>query len=152
MSRELKTLRPPTEEVNLFWEVANVLNLRSTLALYLLTKRGGRKIMYIGKAGSQTIRSRLLCASKERLSKKRVECRVLVAGLQTSRRVTKKLVDDVERLLIFLVQPEWNRVGKRSCRLHHQELIVNCDGKWPLRQSRYSCLDEFPLELHYRSE
>jgi hypothetical protein len=152
MSRELKTLEAPTEEVNLFWEVANVLNLRSTPALYLLTKRGGRKVMYIGKAVSQTVRSRLLCASKERLSKKRVECCVLVAAPHTSRNVTKKLVDDIERLLIFLVQPEWNRVGKQSCRLHHRELIVNCDGKWPLRQHQYYCLDEFPFELHYRSE
>ena len=156
VSNKLIYRSEPTQEVDLFWESANPLNIRSTSALYLLKNPRAGKILYIGKAGSQTIRDRWLCRSKDRIAKlarkERIRVRPLVAGLHTSRRLTSELVNDVERLLIFLVQPRWNRMGMDTCRLHHRELVVNCSGKWPLRRYRFSYLDDFPSELRYRSE
>jgi hypothetical protein len=61
-------------------------------------------------------------------------------------------VDDVERLLIFLVDPLWNRTGKSTCRLHHRNLVVKCTGEWPHRRTTFSYCDDFPFSLSYTSE
>jgi|ERR1022692_356041 hypothetical protein len=145
--------REPNEEVDLFWEGANPLNIGSKPALYLLKNPRGGAILYIGKAGSQTIRDRWLCRSKDRIvklaRKEKIEFRPLVAGLHTSRPKSKQLISDVEKLLIFMVQPRWNKMGLDTCRLHHRELVVNCSGSWPFPRWRFSYLDDFPVELHY---
>src|ERR1700677_2251324 len=42
-----------------------------------------------------------------------------------------KLIQDIERLLIFLVRPALNEKGRLSCALHHREPTVTCTGEWP---------------------
>jgi hypothetical protein len=154
--RPLKYSREPTETVELCWQVPDALRIQASNAIYFFRRKRGRGILYIGKAGRQTVKGRLFCRSKDRLRElaKRDggEVRPFVAALFTKRPVTRKLVDDVERLLIFLVDPPWNRPGKLTCRLHHRELVVKCTGEWPHPRTTFSYCDDFPFSLSYKSE
>lgn len=75
----------------------------------------------------------------------------LVAGFHTSRPLTPQLINDVERLLIFLLSPRWNGPGKRTCRLHHHEITVKCLGEWPHQRTVFTYYDEFPFSLAFGS-
>ena len=146
----------PSDEVVLHWHLADPLTIQATRALYLFRKERGREILYIGKADRQTLHSRWSCRSKGRLAKlerkEKIRLRPLITGFHTKRRVTPQLIDDVERLLIFLVQPRWNHPGKETCRLHHRDLFVRCDGDWPHRRTPFWYSDDFPNLLSYGSE
>jgi hypothetical protein len=147
----------PTEEIILSWHLADGLTLQGKKALYLYRRVKGKKILYIGKACSQTIYRRFACPSKSRLGKLfRHErgglIKPLIANFHTSRALTPQLIDDVERLLIFLVQPEGNGPGKQSCQLYHRSLDVRCDGEWPHPRNRFWYKNDFPAVLAYGSE
>jgi hypothetical protein len=154
--RRVNYVREPTEIVELFWRPPDSLTIQSRRALYYLRPRGRTGIMYIGKAGRQSIKNRIYCPSKGWLEKimrkEKLAMRPFVASIHTTRIVTPKLIDDIERLLIFLVQPQWNRTGKQTCRLHHRELVVECNGQWSHPRSRFSYCDDFPHSLTYGSE
>jgi hypothetical protein len=146
----------PTEEVLLYWELANPLSIQAKRGLYLFRRQNGREILYIGRAYRQSIGSRWQCPSKERLArlakKEKTQVRPLVAGLHTSRKLTPKLIDDVERILIFLVQPRWNMPGKLTCSIQHRELVVKCEGAWPHPRSTFRYSNDFPHLISYSSE
>jgi hypothetical protein len=156
VKRTLNFRSEPTTEIELFWEPVDQLALQARNALYLCRKLRGRKVLYIGKSVRQTIKGRFLCPSKDRLARlareEGVSLRPLVAGFHTSRRLTPQLIDDVERLLIYLVEPCWNVRGKNTCRLHHRDLVVRCSGEWPHPRTSFEYHDDFPLSLIYRSE
>jgi hypothetical protein len=150
VARKLNFREEPTRDVQLFWRRADDLTIRSTHALYLIRRFGTRSILYIGKADRQSFKARWNCRSKNRwrpLERKGVRLAPLVAGLFTSRVVTPKLIQDVERLLIFLVQPALNEKGKLSCALHHRELRVTCTGEWPYPRGVFSYCDNLPHSL-----
>ncbi len=65
--------------------------------------------------------------------------------------LTPQLINDVERLLIFLLNPRWNGPGKVTCRLHHRELTVKCSGEWPHPRTIFTYYDKFPFSLAYGS-
>jgi hypothetical protein len=98
----------------------------------------------------------LACRPKDRLielaGKEGRVVRPFLAGLFTTRRQTPELIDDVERLLIFLLAPEWNRSGKITGRLHHRDLVVICSGEWSHPRIRFEYHDGFPFSLCYSSE
>jgi hypothetical protein len=148
--------REPTDEIELHWRLADKLTLRATHALYLFRKLRGREILYIGKAERQTIGSRWSCQSKkwlERLAKREgIGTKPLITGFHATRRITPHLIDDVERLLIFLIGPRWNGPGKETCRLYHRHLVVSCSGEWPHPRTTFEYLDDFPSSLSYSSE
>ena len=135
---------------------ADDMTIRSTRALYLVKPFGGREVLYIGKADRQCLRDRWNCRSKNRWSKferkEKKRLAPLVTGFFTTRPVTKNLIEDVERLLIFLVQPRLNRSGKQSCRLHHRSLVVRCGGLWPHSRTTFTYHNELPLLLRISSE
>jgi hypothetical protein len=58
--RVLKYRREPTDEVELYWRLADDLTLQASRALYLFRNQRGREILYIGKAYHQTIREPLV--------------------------------------------------------------------------------------------
>jgi len=152
----LKYRRAPTDEVELYWRIPDELTIQATRALYMFRKKNGRAILYIGKAARQTVRGRLMCRSKDRLielaGKDGRVVRPFLAGLFTTRRQTPKLIDDVERLLIFLIRPGWNGPGRKTCRLHHRSLVVVCSGEWPHPRTRFEYHDSLPSFQHYTSE
>jgi hypothetical protein len=156
MARRLKHRREPTKDVELFWRLPDELTIQAKRAVYFFRRKGSRAILYIGKADRQTVRSRLFCRSKDGLLKParddRGGVKVFVAGLYTTRPVTPALIDDVERLLIFMVHPSGNRTGKASCRLHHRDLVVRCAGEWPHPRTVFSYANDFPRSLSYGSE
>ena len=67
--------------------------------------------------------------------------------LHVNRPVTKDLIEDVEKLLIFLLEPRWNDVGKASCRLRHRNLKVICNGEWPHARNTFTYCNKFPRKL-----
>ena len=148
--------REPTNEVELYWRPPDELTIQATRALYLFRHRTNRQILYVGKASRQSVKSRLMCRSKERLielaGKDGRTVRPFLAGLFTTRRQTPELIDDVERLLIFLIAPKWNKSGKSTCRLHHRDLVVNCSGIWPHPRARFEYHNGLPFSLYYGSE
>jgi hypothetical protein len=121
-------------------------------ALYFYRAYRTRKILYIGKAYRQSIKDRWNCPSKQKIVRRGVTVRPFVTGFHTSRRLTPQLFDDVERLLIFLVQPEKNRHHKESCRLHHKRLDVECLGEWPYPRYRFSYNANLPFSLSFSSK
>jgi hypothetical protein len=155
VSRQFRYRKKPDEGVELFWQEGDALTIQATKAIYLLRRWRSREILYIGKASRQSVGRRWLCRSKGRLhklaKKEHVQMCPLVAGLHTSRRITPQLIDDVERLLIFLLNPRWNGPGKLACRLHHRELVVRCSGGWPHQRKLFTYFDEFPFKLEYGS-
>ena|SRR5882724_11924363 len=116
-----------------------------------MMKVGGRKVLYIGKAGKQSINARFKCRSKDRWVKKGIKSDTLlvplVAGFTTTRTATAELIKDVEKLLIFLVQPELNGPHKKSLTLHYSDILVECDGLWPHPSKFFSYYRDLPRLL-----
>lgn len=156
MARALQYRHGPTDDVVLFWQVADNLSLQACQAVYFFRNQRSREILYIGKAYRQTIKARWFCQSKARLErlarKEGITTTSLIAGFHTARRITPYLVDDIERLLIFMLQPRWNGPGKASCQLHYRDLVVICNGAWPHRRSKFSYRCNLPFSLTYGSE
>ncbi len=155
MKRGAQFRKAPTETIELYWRFADELTQHSKRAMYLFRKQNGREILYIGKAYYQSIKHRWECKAKGRLAKlarkEKVQLRPFIAGVHTSRKITPKLLDDIERLLIFLVRPRWNVPRKQSCTLHHRDLVIRCSGYWPYPRTEFSYYDDFPWELSFRS-
>lgn len=151
MARILKYREKKTDDILLNWERPTTLTLSSSRCLYLMRVFRGRKILYIGKAGKQSVNARFKCQSKDRWVGKGIEADTelapFVAGLFTSRRVTPKLIADVERLLIFFIQPPLNKPGRCSLSLHHREVNIRCQGQWPHPMTEFSYCRDLPRLL-----
>jgi hypothetical protein len=154
--RRLKYVRPPSEDVELYWRKADDLTLHARRAIYLFRRYGSREILLIGKAYRQSLKNRWNCPSKKRLDKlarkEHIKIAPLIASPFTKKRITPKLIDDIERLLIFLVRPRWNGPGKQSCTLHHRVLVVKCSGEWPYPRAEFSYRNDLPHTLFIASK
>jgi hypothetical protein len=107
------------------------------------------EILYIGKADGlrSTVRSRWNGADKLdgfwrdlRRERRIVEHRVMVGdlALRPDARLTRQFLEDVERLLIFHVQP-WGNLRSTESPPPRPGLRVRCRGRaWPGRSS-FSC-------------
>jgi hypothetical protein len=154
--RKLTYTRPPSDEIELCWRKADDLTLHAKRAIYLFRRHGSREILLIGKAYRQSLKVRWNCPSKKRFErlarKEHIKVAPLIASAFTKRHITPKLIDDIERLLIFLVQPRWNGPLKQSCTLHHRVLIVKCSGEWPYPKTEFSYCSDLPHTLFIASK
>lgn len=154
--RQLNFARQPTEDIELCWRRADDLTIDSRRAIYLWRRQGTREILYIGKAYKQSLKSRWNCPSKKRLDRlakrEKVVIRPLIASVFTKQAKTSHLFDDIERLLIFLVQPRWNVTLKSSCTLQHHTLIVKCSGDWSYPRTEFRYCNDLPHALFIASE
>jgi hypothetical protein len=113
------------------------------LALYAYLAPNEREILYIGKCDRTTVRGRWRYSAKSGLwdSINRVcdtHC-VIVADIESNKRVTRELLSDVESLLIYEVnrlQPLHN-VQNTSSRGQYWRsgMRVECLGAWPLSKT-----------------
>jgi hypothetical protein len=150
VKRIFNSREPATDEIQLYWRKADELTLYSTRALYLVRRKGSRAISYIGRAGRQSVKARWKCRSKDKwaeLERDGTTFAPLVCGLFTTRKITPKLIQDVERLLIFMIQPILNSKGRTSCVLYHRELTVTCAGEWPYPRSTFHYRNNLPHSL-----
>ena len=127
--------------IELQWEYADTddesFDFRCVLYAYL--DPTSRRIFYIGKADFSTVRERLYGKHKEAIFAAFVEEMNLsvlhvivgVPHLPKGNRLSSQLLADIESLLIFEVQPPYNRQSRRS-RIARPGLVVKCLGDWPL--------------------
>lgn len=102
------------------------------------------EVLYIGKAGQQTVRERSSCKSKlpviDYLERVRglSSIHVLLGDLhlESGRRLTPELLSDVETLLIKRIQPAANIMARRS-RVARPGMRVQCTGNWPHARSAF---------------
>lgn len=158
----------PNKTVQILWREADPALLQINKALYMYRTLRGRTILLIGKAGRETIRQRWTCPSKDRvnrLAKKEgiKHVRPFIGILFTVLPITHSLVHDVEKLLIFHVQPRWNQTGKQSYTMARPNLTVERRGWWPHREWSFqhppprsigtpgTCVIEIPCIFHTKS-
>lgn len=105
--------------------------------LYAFKDRRTGEIVYLGKAGRQTVAQRFMCRRKDGLWEYMDEngiheCDMLLGEvfLDDGRRYSEKLLWDIERLLISAIRPCGNVSGIRSSG-GRADLCVECIGRWP---------------------
>ncbi len=118
--------------------------MRWTVALYAIVEPSSGDIVYIGKADRSSVRARWRrCGAKadvwdwcERAYRSR-EHAFYVGELDSgATRLTRQLVEDVESLLIFRLQPSGNLQSKKS-RIRRPGMLVVCSGDWPSKRRRF---------------
>ncbi len=100
------------------------------------------EILYIGKVDGTTVRQRWRRSGKvgfwDSLEKKRgIYFHGVIVGLillPVGQRLSRKLVTDIESLLINRVCP-WGNIQCRNSRASRPSLVVRCEGEWPLTQT-----------------
>ena len=105
--------------------------------LYSYSDPTTHKLLYLGKADYCTVQERHRGAHKEKRFAEirefegldRVLVRVGVLYLEQGRKFSSELLSDVESLLIYHVQPQYNKQAKRS-RIARLGLVVTCTGDW----------------------
>lgn len=117
-----------------------------TLALYAVVHPDKDEILYLGKADGSTVRSRWNADDKhDRVWRRMEEERGLykhtfIIGefrMAVGSRLTRKLVCDVESLLIHDIKPWANSQNTKSRGYSRPGLLVSCQGHWPLKQKRF---------------
>ena len=107
--------------------------------LYAYFAVDDKEILYIGKAGRQTVRERRTRSAKKSfwhdLEKERniheTIVRVGEIRLEEGRKISRELLLDAESLLIKRLGP-WGNIRSRSSRISRPGLRVRCEGDWPL--------------------
>jgi hypothetical protein len=110
--------------------------------LYAYLDPRSRHLLYLGKAYSSTIRSRLYGPHKDAVFARffgpadddvpREDCVVVLHGRASAkdgRRVTKLVLADLESLLIARLKPRLNRTSLVT-RISRPEMVVDCTGDW----------------------
>jgi hypothetical protein len=120
------------DRVEVHWVTADENLVRDLRGLYRFDY--GRETLLIGKADKQTPWRRWNCHSKDgfkewALSEGISQVRPLLGEIYTDSRLTAQLLEDVEKLLIFRVQPRGNVSAKQSFTLSRR-LTVRCTGLW----------------------
>jgi hypothetical protein len=103
------------------------------------------ELLYLGKAWGKTVFERWCREAKAHfwkdLERERhiFRHRILVGtfALEDGVRLTHRLVQDIESLLIFRTQPWGNIQNSLSCSLSRPDLTVSCRGDWPLKTRRF---------------
>ena len=112
--------------------------------LYAYSHPRTNEVLYIGKADYCTVQERQRGAHKEAVflaiqtteQIDRVILRVGVLYLEASRKFSTALLSDIESLLIYRVQPRYNKQATKS-RISRPGLAVNCTGDWQYRDSHF---------------
>ena len=111
---------------------------RSTRRLYAYVAPNKKKILYIGKAWSVTVKGRWERYAKSDFwddleKKQKINKHFVLLGevsLTYSGRLTKELLADIESLLIMAEQP-WGNIQSKQSRIARPGLIIECSGSWP---------------------
>ncbi|MEP6963776.1 MAG: hypothetical protein ABI995_16990 [Acidobacteriota bacterium] len=114
---------------------------------YLPPRRRG--IDYIGKCDGKTVRQRWNYDAKSKvwdcINERTQHHHVIVAEIETEARLTRKLVSDIESLLIYRVQqiqPLCNHTNAASRGKHTRPgMKIQCRGAWPLSQKTFNEID-----------
>lgn len=131
--------------VNWRW-VASAANPRMSWrkCLYAFVCTKTNRVAYVGKAWGCTAVQRIFARDKVRVEE-RLEgvlpgpYRVLVGKLRfgNDRRNSPHNLADVERLLIYELQPPGNHASKKTG-TYWDDLEVCCEGDWPLGHAEYA--------------
>lgn len=117
-----------------------------TLALYAVVHPDEGEILYLGKADGSTVRSRWDADDKHDRVWRRMEGELglyehsfIIGEFRTAvgARLTRKLVCDVESMLIHEIKPWANRQNTKSRGYSRPGLLVCCQGHWPLRRKTF---------------
>ncbi len=132
--------------VEIVWEYtgAGEQTLEFSRVLYAYLHPETSRLLYIGKADYCTVRERLYGKHKEAIFEemqddlgiREFHAIVGVLGLARGRRFSSALLADVESLLIFKIQPPYNRHLRKS-RISRPGLTVRCGGSWPHARKRF---------------
>jgi hypothetical protein len=112
--------------------------------LYAYFAVDDKEILYIGKAGLQTVRERRTRSAKKSfwddLEKERnvheTIVRVGEIRLGEGRKLSRELLLDVESLLVKRLRP-WGNIRSRSSRISRPGLRVRCEDDWPLKRREF---------------
>jgi hypothetical protein len=117
------------------------------LALYAILHPRRDEILYIGKADGCTVRTRWNADDKHDRVWRRIEEELglfkhgFIVGefrLPEAQRLTRKLVCDVESLLIHQLKPWANTSNAKSRGLYSRPgMVIFCQGHWPLRRKTF---------------
>jgi len=110
------------------------------LALYAYLAPMRSEILYLGKCDRTTVRRRACYSAKsatwDRINERCRTHRLIVAEIEVNQRLTRKLLADIESLIIYSIQPTFNVQHTRSRgRYMRPDMRVECRGAaWPLQQ------------------
>jgi hypothetical protein len=105
-----------------------------------------RAINYLGKVDGCTVRTRHRASDKHKVYRRleedfgHYEHEIIVADVKPPKgcRLTRKLLADIESLLIYLIQPVGNTSNKKSRRYYRPGMRVICRGAvWPLARRTF---------------
>lgn len=109
--------------------------------LYAYQAPRGRELLYIGKSWGVSVRGRWNYQAKssfwDDLERERgIRTHIPLIGelyLPKGRRISEKLLADVESLLIYSIEP-WGNIQSIQSRRSRPGLTVTCGGDWPHRK------------------
>ena len=112
--------------------------------LYSYSHPKTEELLYIGKSDYCTVHERQRGAHKEKLfhniqateGLNSVLLRVGVLYLERYKRFSPALLSDVESLLIYRIQPRYNKQARQS-RISRPGLEVSCTGDWRFTINRF---------------
>jgi hypothetical protein len=142
----VEDLRREPMLVTVRWRIApedsDVWDYRRVLYAYFAVD--DKEILYIGKAGRQTVRQRRTRSAKKTfwddLEKERniheTIVRVGEIRLEEGRKLSRELLLDAESLLVKRLRP-WGNIRSRSSRISRPGLRVRCEGDWPLERCEF---------------
>lgn len=112
--------------------------------LYAYFTVDDNEILYIGKAGRQTVRERWTRSAKKEFwdtleRARNIHEHIVRVGeiyLDEGQRLSRELLLDAESLLIKRLRP-WGNIQSRSSRISRPGLRVRCEGDWPMGRSEF---------------
>lgn len=118
----------------------------------------GKKPLYIGKAEEKTVRQRFTAGDKanlfdwladqHKLSVDSFDVLVGIPQAEAGRRVTYKVLRDLDSLLIYRLRPVGNIKGIMTIGIRRQ-LRVFCNGAWPLARAAFRNIGSHPAEVAF---
>lgn len=138
-------------KIDIHWKYADndtdeILQYRQVL--YAYTDNLGKEIIYIGKADSCSVKERLGGTHKKGVFKyletslnfKEYGISVGMFDLPENKRLSPKIISDVESLLIYALKPKAN-IQSVNSRTSRPGIEVICYGDWPHEYNHF--IDEY---------
>ena len=112
--------------------------------LYAYVAPASSEILYVGKAWGVTVRGRWQYSAKDHFWNDLERDRGILAHrailgevvLPPGKRLSPKLLSDIESLLIHRIKP-WGNIQSRSSRISRPGFVVACRGSWPNSKSMF---------------
>lgn len=133
--------------VNVNWSFTSGMNgqlwqIRRGLYSYLHPRT--QEVLYIGKVDGTSVRQRWIYTAKSGFwddlkTIRKIREHIVIVGqlsLESSRRFSSELLEDVESLLINHLQP-WGNIQSSLNRISRPGMVVTCTGTWPVSQTSF---------------